>query len=174
MDEANFSGDRLRLTTFLRVVENVPLRPSRFRRRVEHVEQRTDESHQLLPVVDSTINLKASEPIPDDDASLTIAPADVYVIPRSPVLETPLLTPSDIDGINLNGSDLIAAPSPRNEQAGIKVTRPDRERTAVMRAPLEMSTSPAVSSGSRKRRLNVNALALLRTSTLDGLPEPSV
>jgi hypothetical protein len=190
MNDANFSGNRLRLTAFLRVVGNVPLRPSRLRRRIQHFEPHTEESHQLITEDihrnDATVDLNASKSVSDgpqdtttsqeggNDNSITIAPTDVYEIPRSPTQEAPLLTPSDKHSIELNGSDRNvtgrnAAPSSRNEQTGSKF--------AVMRTPrpIETSASAAKSSGSRKRRLPpVNALALLRTSTSDGLPEPSV
>jgi hypothetical protein len=63
MNDANFSGNRLRLTAFLRVVGNVPLRPSRLRRRIQHFEPHTEESHQLITEDihrnDATVDLNA-------------------------------------------------------------------------------------------------------------------
>ena len=147
-DDANFCGGRLRLAAFLRVVENdMPQRPSRFKRRVPLVEEMPRElNHNLVGIAD-----------------FSVATND-YDNPR-------LSTPTDS---NLNSDDPDAGTN--KGRPTTKPTKQARQKSGVAhtsRAKGSSSKSHKPSS-TRKRWLPVNSLALLRTTTSDGLPEPSV
>jgi hypothetical protein len=110
-DDANFCGGRLRLSAFLRVVENdMPRHPSRFKRR--HIQSVTD-------------------------------------VPLDPAFHQANIAANITEAA-------IATPLPRVSDSKKSSTR--------SREPLR----------TRKRKLPVNGLALLRTTTSDGLPEPGV
>ncbi|KAF1846616.1 uncharacterized protein K460DRAFT_127088 [Cucurbitaria berberidis CBS 394.84] len=126
--DANFAGDRLRLASFLRVMEKgMPQRPSRFKQRLQGVDQ-PDTSRPFSPgslgltnTVEEAAIAKGTEAFQVDDNQMLVVNGDiVHGNPRSPA-----------------------------------------------------SSKPRGVSSARKRHLPVQELALLRTTTSDGLPEPS-
>jgi hypothetical protein len=201
-DDANFRGGRLRLTTFLRVVENgIPERPSRFKRRGplllveqlpqtanQHVPGHTDpssaptpgegggllESMLQPPVVETTIYDSNSA---QDDASVDVATnvqpnpfmlaGSEYDIPCSPSSADPFMDSGDHstkDGSSADDRRVVA-----------NATKFDCNRMATRKPKaLGIKSKPQRPANARKRRLPVQSLALLRTSTADGLPYPSV
>jgi hypothetical protein len=202
MDVANCCGDRLRLTTFLRIVENgMPQRPSRFRRRIPPVEEDTYESRQLVREhacpSDAALNANASDAAPDhlvtlghscaekpkkpddtrDTATSQEGTSDTAKIfaPAGSVYEIPRSPTPDVSlpgPSDINKTDLNAKPTPSKERTSNEVINQAQEKSIVV--ALERSARPAASSSTRKRHLPVHGLTLLRTTTSDGLPELSV
>ena len=165
--EADFCGDRLRLSAFLRVVGNgMPKRPTRFRRRVpvtdDSLEPSTHfETTQEASTDAKTVFGKCLTKVPNVD------PASSRV-PEQP---------------NSMSDNLFTAPETDNEGgAGFEthedvefVKLPPRLKERNPTAKTLTSKEPLkVSKHQRKRRLPVNKLALLRTTSSDGLPLPSV
>jgi hypothetical protein len=200
-NDANFCNGRLRLATFLRVVDSDMLqRPRRFRKRVPLCDEEPAEvnggpvqAHEcsaatMSAQVDSPVSRRtsldngdapdeaqshgetAADTLPSDGH---VAPSSEYDIPRSPSSIGPTV---DRD----NGADTATGPDEElvvvNDQTSTQNTKRVRKKAVVAQIP---STRKAPnksheSSSTRKRRLPVNGLALLRTTTSDGLPEPGV
>jgi hypothetical protein len=159
--EADFYGDRLRLSAFLRVVGNgIPKRPIRFRRRVLVTDNSLEPSTHLETTQEASTGAKtvSGEPftkVPDVDSA------------GSRVREQP----------NSMSDSLFTAPEIGSESGvGFEsyedVPRLKERNLTIAKTP--KSKPPKVSKHRRKRRLPVNELALLRTKSSDGLPLPSV
>lgn len=178
--DANFHHGRLRLSIFLRAVEqsDMPQRPSRFRRRFKA----SDESSRELN----------DRPVQDGDhqepgtCALIDSPSPIH----SPAPSDPIATVSDKathvpnsleDRLETSDDHADVADDIAERLTGLSEP-PSIQNTPRTRKQLEVTTSSKTrvykahsdSSSTRKRRLPVNCLALLRTSTLEGLPEPGV
>ena len=165
--EADFCGDRLRLSAFLRVVGNgMPKRPTRFRRRVpvtdDSLEPSTHfETTQEASTDAKTVFGKCLTKVPNVD------PASSRVPEQPNSMSDNLFTAPEIDneggdGFETHGDVQIVKSTPRLKE------RNPTAKTLTSKEPLK------VSKHQRKRRLPVNKLALLRTTSSDGLPLPSV
>jgi hypothetical protein len=148
-DDANFVGGRLRLAAFLRVVENdMPQRPSRFKRRLPPKDYAREPNPAELPRIGDDVLLDTE-----------------FDLQRSGA--------AHVDAGKHEGSGSACAKgqytSPKIEQRTEKTKRVPR--VAKLK---KQSSGLHRFPDSRTRRLPVNGLALLRTTTSDGLPEPGV
>ena len=157
--EADFCGDRLRLTAFLRFADGVPKRPTRFKRRTRPVEAAEASRHgQSAPIENPLVGRLVCGEFPTD--------LSVSDIARS-------ATP-----------DELLVGTMRDSRSQRDRGRPDSVQIASIRQAENCATAVAVakspmkscktSSTRRRRRLPVNELVLLRTTSSDGLPRPSV
>ena len=169
--EADFRGDRLRLSAFLRVVgDGMPQRPTRFKRRSRDVHlglnssthHDTDRTDEVATPAQETACERSSNDVPTLD------------IARSPSPEQPMLTPEDPlpESAAHNGHQ-----GNRERLEGFQL--PNIQQQAAKRTSITTNTKspkkPRQTSSTRKRRrLPANELALLRTTSSDGLPRPSV
>jgi hypothetical protein len=204
-EDANFYNGRLRLTTFLRVVENMPQRPSRFKRRLKTSDERVreasggplrDSEHQEAETMLVDQPWPSHSPVPLD-AAATISDGNAHVRSGHTTVNTaskpdaPLLPPTQFDfphspppadsiletsdnhvDVTDEADDGLAG---LNEALSIKTPKGTRKEPVVTTSSKpRVSKNPGESSSTRKRRLPVNGLALLRTTTAVGLPEPSV
>jgi hypothetical protein len=166
--EADFCGDRLRLSAFLRVVaDGMPKRPTRFRRRLVDSNQSLDSSNQrgssLLEVGSPSAQDPTSEQYPE-----------ILDVARSPSLQTPGLAAEDLRSANQSGSKPQSDCSKYEGVQHSPVQRQSVKRPSNL-TTIEPSQKPRKISITRKRwHLPVNELALLRTTSSDGLPLPSV
>lgn len=200
MDDANFCNGRLRLAAFLRVVESdMPQRPARFRRRVALTEDNYDDSHAEfeqanVPAATTSAPLDA----PEMHLSPLLAPADIDserpASNKNEKLTDTSHTQSEHGANSGSEYDLPHSPIPNGNGIGYdqdasedEMNSNEREtsqpRTQICRkarviqsATVKASAGKSRNSAStRKRRLPVSSLALLRTTTSDGgLPEPGV
>lgn len=162
--EADFCGDRLRLHAFLRVVhEGIPERPARFRRRIQTACDDIGASNYLDSDRTDTIIALSQQDISDKPSN----DASVFDIVRSPTPEQALHVPeeslpdtSDHNGFQEIGDQTDHAQLPL-------ILRVDRS----VPSPIKVCKT---SSTRKRRRLPANELALLRTTSSDGLPQPSV
>ncbi|KAF3045727.1 hypothetical protein E8E11_006319 [Didymella keratinophila] len=167
--EADFCGDRLRLSAFLRVVaEGLPQRPTRFRRRVVDPNHSLDSSTQR----DSSL-LDAKSPSDQAPALEQYPENAILKVVRSPSLQAPELAAEDLRFASQNGSNPQSDCSQREH-----VQHSPAQKQSVKRSSspttLKPSQKPRKISSTRKRgHLPVNELALLRTMSSDGLPLPS-
>jgi hypothetical protein len=173
--DANFVDNRLRLTAFLRVVEEgIPPWPSRFRRRI----QMPDETAEL-PVATSqsqtaTVEKRVATGVEvgvwnEDETEYRLQPGSIYDVPLSP-------TSTRSSPASGDDQDVYERQSPVQRQPDTSGSAKFAHQagTAVPVKVKKASRKPLGSSSTRKRRLPVNELALLRTTTSDGLPQPGV
>jgi hypothetical protein len=198
--DANFVDNRLRLTAFLRVVEQgIPPRPSRFKRRVQVSDETTNlpgptstsQTNPVLPVLEAyagSVSPEASRSIhaafeyeaaisveidqhEEDRTENNVQSASVYDIPRSPTPTEPRSRPTSDDDQNVHDRpNPVQRPSNANSPVKFRWKAGIAGPAKVKKA----SGKPGGPSSTRKRRLPVNELALLRTTTSDGLPQPGV
>lgn len=202
-DDANFCRGRLRLAAFLRIVQNDgPRRPTRFRSRIPLAERKDDQSNgPLTEDTDSSVEESPSRdgahtPVYGTCGSLPRAetPPSLAGCQSSQIQSdgqsgwrksanfdlnipcssspTRLNARSDHETIGEQGNGRTSG----NNQSTLQATGRSNNITKVVhkRRPMTSSTNPAKSLRTRKRRLPVSGLALLRTTTSDGLPIPSV
>lgn len=150
--DADFAGDRLRLSAFLRIVQNLPQRPARCRRRAgpsiagdDHVPAPASDDAQTVPTSSRREISPCPDSLPEEDATAEVSNE------TSPVPE-----------IGREEDPPIPSPKP----TALHVYSPkERKADPRQRGP---------SNTARKRRLPVNELTLVRTTTADGLPDRSV
>ncbi|KAH7394978.1 hypothetical protein DE146DRAFT_66731 [Phaeosphaeria sp. MPI-PUGE-AT-0046c] len=174
-DDTNFSGGRLRLTAFLRAVENgMPQRPSRFRRRMQLSREGTaelnDSNFFYTPCTGRTDSRHMDNAVQgmETDAQKE-GPSHARVghrVPSSPNLEE--ITSIDLDG--------YGSKNPWRAPVNAKSIRQTSEtatahRTAT-KGPIRQTRSLTRPQKSQKRQLPGDCLPLIRTSTSDGLPDP--
>jgi hypothetical protein len=165
--EADFCGERLRLSAFLRVVGNgIPKRPIRFRRRIPVTDDSLEPSTHLETTQEASTGSKtvSGEPltkVPDVD------PAGLRVPEQPNPMSDNLFTAPEI------GSEGGAGFESNEDVQIVKLPPWLKERNPTAKT-LTSKEPPKVSKHRRKRRLPVNELALLRTTSSDGLPLPSV
>lgn len=165
--EADLCGDRLRLSAFLRVVDGMPQRPTRLRRRL------VESSHHLDSLSQGDSGLTDARSLSDQESALGQYPKILDVV-RSPVLQTPELAAKDRQSAHQIGTKPQSDCSQREagQHAGVKKRSAKRSTNST---PTKPSQKPRRISSTRKRRqLPVDELALLRTTSSDGLPLPSV
>jgi hypothetical protein len=198
-DDASFRGGRLRLTAFLRVVENgIPERPSRFKRRVppplveqlpqtvtQHFPGHTDPSSAPTPVqggglLDSMLQPSIVEStIHDSSSAQDAASVDVATnVQPNPVMQAGAeydipCSPSPADPFMEFGDHSTKDASSADDRRVVAdATKFDCSRMATRKPKaLGIKRKPQRPPNARKRR---QSLALLRTSTTYGLPYPSV
>jgi hypothetical protein len=144
--DANFHGNQLRLSAFLRIIgDGLPPRPTRCNRRAT-----AEENRQMS---------RDCASIPIDKIPLSRA---------SPVADVHTLLPDAGDEEPEECRRLTSVSSN---------SLPPRPETPMTQRQAKAAKAPTRNQGSshtRKRRLPVNELALLRTTSSRGLPHPSV
>ncbi|KAF2658754.1 hypothetical protein K491DRAFT_713238 [Lophiostoma macrostomum CBS 122681] len=179
--DENFCGDRLRLAAFLRVVDSVPERPSRFRRRLPEGGNEHETGHGNITAGPSSIEMLALGQSPssrssptartttgerqtDDSLHTPVSATDDAAIPQDddPVQDEPFSIPK-------------AQSTTTNSHGSESTTLQSSSKGVVVYTSSATKTDPRgkAASGTRKRRLPVNELPLVRTTTEDGLPDRS-
>jgi hypothetical protein len=170
-DDTNFCGGRLRLAAFLRVVESdMPQRPSRCKRRVlssrSAQSELPDKDHVVEPcnALMDVLGLAAGARLPAE------APRSTSI--RSTDLNSPILE----DKTSNENSGTHVEKQINKQPVASKIRERVGKSPKVTHAPEaeDQSTNSRKPSRVKKRRLPVNSLAMIRTTTSDGLPEPGV
>jgi hypothetical protein len=154
--EGAFYSGKLRLSVFLRVVNSIPHRPTRFQNRAPYT---AGDHHVVQQPPFRSVPTPIDEIIPDQNNRN----------PEERVITQ--LTPSNSSRVR---DDEITLD--QKEGGWVEpVSPPPRRSLAVYASKSEKEDARRVRvSCARKRRLPVNELALVRTSTTDGLPDRSV
>lgn len=153
--DANFVGNRLRLSVFLQCMEHgeMPTRPSRFRRSTQ-------------------INA-----VPARSLALLFPRVNCDVLALEAYNGPPVLTSKASMETTAIMSDVAEEAATDNEPLENNVNK-EGEKTSEDSIPTTVAEETTRNnkglSSNPKRRLPVNELALLRTTTLDGLPTPVV
>lgn len=158
--EADFCDGRLRLQAFLRVAEDgMPARPTRFRRRgraiVKDIEALSQLHHGRADNI-VTLSRQDASNQSSGNASVDIAHS---LTPEASLIGSGGGHPGDCEQPQ-------RVQHPLNQQAEGRV-----HATIALTSPTKY---PNASSTRRRRQIPVNGLALLRTTSSDGLPQPSV
>lgn len=169
LDDANFVGGRLRLTAFLRVLEgDIPQTPSRSELRAHIVKQPGDTEPSSIgaPNPRAAIIVNLPDNGHEEVSADIIAHAEtVFDLPRSPTT-TNLGSGSQIE------NETKSFDTRRTSEKATKSTKKQNARVAKVKESFSTHHKP---QEKRKRRLPVNVLALVRTTTSDGgLPQPGV
>lgn len=153
--EADFCGDRLRLSAFLRVADGVPKRPTRFKRRTRPVE--ADEASRREQSAPTDNSLVGRHFHGEFLTSLSVFDTSSSATPDEALLGAVRDSRSQRD---------------RGRPDSIQITSIlQAKKCAAAKSPSKIRKT---SSARRRRRLPVNELVLLRTTSSDGLPRPSV
>jgi hypothetical protein len=177
-DDANFCGGRLRLAAFLRVVEsNMPQRPSRCKQRMLSVEKLPHQIVQFeLLNTDQIIEASSTSM---NSPSLEAAASFPPQVHRSASIKSTVRCspiPTDDTGYN-NFKSNTHHDKKVNEQSTAAKVRKRVGKSLIVAHTTEaedLSITSRRPSRTKKRRVPVNGLAMLRTTTSDGLPEPAV
>jgi hypothetical protein len=203
--DANFVGNRLRLSAFILCVEHegMPARPSRFSRQPQILDKATKplvpippridcnvsvpEAYNELQVLTSKTSTKAGAIMScvDEEAAMNADPMQISVgeeedlskgsmhvtsindAPQSPVLHLSL-TPA-----SANDQDSHNRPEEGQRRSKFKRISHSTQKVIATTSIVEKTSRKIKElSSTRKRRLLVHELALLRTTTLDG-PMPN-
>ena len=187
--DANFVDDRLRLAAFLRLVENgMPQRPSRFTRHGQAVvgqlynfnatpaclgEAKSSllRMNQKLPWIRSTLSTSANPNHPDTNAHLSAAGNA-----ESNQTKALFYQETDFDTTRTQTPERLRSDAIPNEGHGTHTSQHSAQPCSIVPPIKSLSEDPVPTHGPdiSKSRLPVNELALLRSTTLDGLPEPAV
>ena len=168
--EADFCGGRLRLTAFLRVVgDGMPPRPTRFRRRPH--------------AADNGLDVSTSREAGTTDTGEIITPDLGKRSNDTPTLGTPHLDSS----VHLTSEPEHPLPESmvgsRDQRGGHQESQTNQQSSSLQKTEKRTRITITTNSSSKlcktpsarkKRRLPVNELALLRTTSSNGLPQPSV
>lgn len=212
-DDANFVNGRLRLTAFLRLIENeLPSRPSRFRRRDPVSAEQSHLSFlEAAPPIGVPLVLKPEHGIPAVDLAISQTlpqtnhiqcnVAEELVAPHNDIARAGLPlqrnSPYDLSALpdfsercsnrttEDNGESrcgylpveqprIVRSSMERHPSALPSDQTSQQARKAPTVKPRKTSHRRYVSRSPRKRRLPVNELPLIRTTTADGLPQPEV
>ncbi|KAF1919693.1 hypothetical protein BDU57DRAFT_536642 [Ampelomyces quisqualis] len=149
-DDANFCNGRLRLIAFLRVVEHdLPQRPSRFKQRMPLAgeEHGRTVASELLEAESALRIPRVREEVPSLDVEAE------FDAPRSPAL------------VEVGSNESIAV-------SDIAVLGHRNSIAHPQRADKPLSAGHPNPPSTQKRRFPVKGLALLRTTTSHGLPDP--
>ncbi|KZM23971.1 uncharacterized protein EKO05_0009264 [Ascochyta rabiei] len=169
---ADFCGDRLRLPAFLRVVDDgLPKRPTRLRRRLPAVGNGFEaSSHDRPDHTDSAIDsaAKAAYQGYSDDVLL-------LGIERSTTSGQPLPAREEL---SLFVADKSAYQRDREHIEPVLLTsdQPTEKRASVksLTTDTKVPNKPCKALSTQKRRqLPLNELNLMRSTSSDGLPQPS-
>jgi hypothetical protein len=181
-DDANFCDGRLRLTAFLRVVANgMPPRPSRFKRRVPLEQTSHDNSALQEPLrlkdwlEDLPSPTSSRTPRPDTEAESEVPSAQDtdFNVTRPP---TPMrLHVYPYSGIRLGVGSSNGQSDHEQRTTAHAILQAFTDERAVQARKIKIKPSrPPKAIDTRKRPLPTTGLALVRTTTSDGLPNPSV
>jgi hypothetical protein len=187
-DEDDFCGGRLRLTALLRMAENMPERPARFRRR--RVGDGQNQAAQHSPQQEGTLaaDTTLTESIPRQEASpmeMTENPAPEvhwHVSSASGLIVSQLEMDTDI-ARSRHSLSHRASGNTQTPPEQVSVVGPVRMRTPLKKKPIVYSNKAKKKSdggssrgarSARRKRMPVKSLALIRTSTEDALPELGV
>lgn len=163
-DDANFCDGRLRLTAFLRVVEHdLPQRPSRFKRRMPL----TGEQHSGTNALEMAESESTPETPSNPDEYSSLAVGAGIDLPHFPA--PPDVPPNE----NFAVSDRPVIEQPNSWVDKGRLRKKGSIAHAQLAGEPQSARRPKTSS-TPKRRLPVNVLPLLRTTTSDGLPDPVV
>lgn len=163
-DDTNFCDGRLRLTAFLRVAEHdLPQRPSRFKRRMPL----TGEEHSGTAALERAESESEPETPSNPDEHPSLAVGAEIAPPHSPA--PPDVTPNE--SIAISDRTVVEPQKPTIGKDRIRNKGPIARR---QRADEPLSAGRLKTSRTPKRRLPLNTLPLLRTTTSDGLPDPVV
>jgi hypothetical protein len=163
--EENFRGDQLRLISFLRVVDNVPQRPCRFRRKAlaftgqpapfqaepPHFTNHTDQNHTAEPCAVLPISYPPSH-VPTAHNSIDCRSSDEEEQPDSAIVV-------------------------EQDDDWHSTVVPKRKKLAVFRPKAKRTNSPVTMARITRNiqlPVHVNELALVRTTTANGLPDRDV
>ncbi|KAF2188230.1 hypothetical protein K469DRAFT_91965 [Zopfia rhizophila CBS 207.26] len=187
----DFCGDRLRLTAFLRVIENMPRRPSRFHKRLRSSNQQTDKSQKDDSAPSGHAQSSVSLFLAQSDESLALSEVELVTSPlerrssggkahdsyTNEYPNDPVSLPPEED-IGKSVGDHIddTATMETTDLREPPITKSRKRKGLVL---YKVNTKPQDDAsikvtGGHKRRLPVNGLALVRTSTADGLPDRAV
>jgi hypothetical protein len=181
-DDTNFCDGRLRLTAFLRAVENgMPARPSRFKRRVPLEET----SPQDFAFPEPLHTEESAGYLPNSTRSRTPGPSREATSEVSSAQETDLDTARSPTSMRIQvypDSYKHLGPGSGNEESDREqptatptISHASIDEQAVHAWKVKTrSNRPLKATDTRKRRLPTTGLALVRTTTSDGLPDPSV
>lgn len=169
--EADFCGDRLRLSAFLRVVaDGMPQRPTRFKRRSRGIDHRLGSSGQHdtdhVDARSSPAQKAAHEQCHNNTSILDVV--------RSPSPQLPELAAEDFRSVTRAKS---GSQKDREQSEDVQPSENQRqtgERTSVTAVTKSLKKPRKIPSTRKRRHLPVNGLALLRSTSSDGLPLPSV
>ncbi|KAF2473801.1 uncharacterized protein BDR25DRAFT_125267 [Lindgomyces ingoldianus] len=174
--DESFCGDRLRMSSFLRVIANMPPRPARFRRHEKQADQQShamyDEvglnqfeelkTHKFSSQNPALASHDSSTEVCDSLARLASAQSLLMVAGRAERSEAENGSAPDTgNGVHKPSGAQSTAPRARKDHYSYQ-TKTNKSKHASGRR-----------SGTRRRMLPVNELALVRTTTTDGLPDPS-
>lgn len=165
--DTNFVGNRLRLSAFLSCVGGMPDRPSRFRRPIKHVDVVGSAAPFSRSYRDVSVREAGREPaILPSKSSAEAEVIKTDLCQESATTDKPLDTNIGEAQLVLDG--LTNAPSvydiPRSPPPDLRLASASASRQGLRNGL----------SSIRKRHLPVHELALLRTTTLNGLPLPGV
>jgi hypothetical protein len=186
--EDAFCGDRLRLTAFLRVADSMPPRPARFRRRLmsklgDHADHAMHTvydtsianvpSLQFLPTVHTLLAKHSEESGLENHRKATSMLGPSMSAEEMGSLGTSLPTPTS--SLNLCNVDMQHSTSERPSNL-LPVRTVVGKKTAVSTPEAKQleHTSVEPLNARQKKQLPVIGLALVRTSTEEGLPSPGV
>ena len=165
--DANFVGNRLRLSAFLSCVRGMPDRPSRFRPPIQDL----DVADSAAPFSGLHRDVSVREPGREPAILPSESSAEAEVIRTNLCQEaatTDRLLDTNIEEDRSVLDGLTNAPSvydiPRSPPPDLRLASGSGSRQGLRNGL----------SSTRKRRLPAHELALLRTTTLDGLPLPGV
>lgn len=168
LQTSDFCGDRLRLSAFLRVVgDGMPQRPTRFKRRLQDtlngLEGSTLSCHNVSCSIEQHDPKHKAESLSPDVVFLDTTQSPLPEQSTPPVVDDlPPPICSETDDVSRWRCEHLQLPN-------------TRQQTAKRTPPITLPRSPRNVSSTRKRqRLPVNELALLSTTSSDGLPQPSV
>ncbi|KAJ4989146.1 hypothetical protein SVAN01_05408 [Stagonosporopsis vannaccii] len=168
LQTVDFCGDRLRLSAFLRIVgDGMPQRPTRFKRCLQDTindpKGSSSRRHNAL--------CSSEQHNTDHRPARKSPPRDAFVFNTA---QSPLPVPSLED--DLLPLQCTVTDSFNRWRLGDSQL-PNTKQQAVQRRPLTMLKPTDHSSHGldtrKRRRLPVTELALLRTTSSDGLPHPS-
>lgn len=177
--EADFCGGRLRLSAFLRVVgEGMPPRPTRLKNDHQGKEHGIEVSGADRHGADHHGAYSSNERVdPDHELTFDSPSVDVSIFnaaqplssePEPPVFVSDHLVPPL--GVDF-GEDVDRRPLEYPQLTHTKQQTAKRVLATMSKLPKKPRNSL---SSRRRRQLPVNELTLLRTNSLDGLPQPSV
>ncbi|KAF2248635.1 hypothetical protein BU26DRAFT_303069 [Trematosphaeria pertusa] len=183
--DADFCGDRLRLAAFLRAVENLPQRPARFRRpvdgdaQIQATKQASPAQHDQTRAIASLSSPASTAPqqkLSAFDAADSRLTASTASAEGTRTIALPVTPDADCHAqpsVNIDEDD-STVPHRRSDPL-LLLRKGSRKSVKVSHSRRRAANLNAGLSGTRKRRrLPVKGLALVRTTTEDGLPQPSV
>lgn len=177
---ADFHGDKLRLSAFLRVLKKAPDRPKRLQRD-RRVSFQADSGRAVgetyPPATDLVPSAEATRTGGLTTQCDTISEHDAWIQPAGS-LGSPKIDVSTRTGSASELPELPEHTSPVAEDAhpGMPVAFPATKRRKIVYGARKKQSKPpmGVLNARKRHQLPEAGLALVRTSTEDGLPLPGV